>query len=165
MKRASPTEKSTSSVTSSAATGISSELLTKSIESRMSMFLQCSSHASGRNFENTLYPRIAGIPKITVSAMQIASDFSRDIRSCWLTVWMLVSSSEIALVAAAKSTRTKKRIPKNLPPGKFAKTCGIVMKTSPGPAFSAACSPPKATTAGMIISPLKNAIAVSKNST
>ena len=80
-------------------------------------------------------------------------------------VFTLVSASEMAEVTAAKSTSTKNAVPTNCPPGKDAKTWGMVIKTRPGPAASAASGPPNATTAGMIMRPARNATPVSKIST
>lgn len=77
-----------------------------------------------------------------------------------------LSVSAIELVSAAHKTRKKKSIPTNDPIFMLAKTFGMVMNISEGPAPSALASPPeKANTAGIIISPAIIAMPVSNIST
>ena len=93
-------------------------------------------------------------------------DFFRPQPSSSWKVETALSVSAIELVSAAKSTRTKNRMPMAVPRPMESKTLGMVMNISDGPAFSAAGSPPeKAKTAGMIIRPAMMAMAVSKTST
>ena len=77
-----------------------------------------------------------------------------------------LSAKAIAEVSAAKKTKAKKRIPTTRPKPMLAKIFGIVINIREGPAFNTEGSPlEKAKTAGIIISPAKTAMAVSKTST
>ena len=77
-----------------------------------------------------------------------------------------LSVRAMELVSAAQRTSRKNRIPTKLPNPMLAKTFGIVINISAGPACRLSASPPeKAKTAGMIISPAIMAMAVSKIST
>ena len=77
-----------------------------------------------------------------------------------------LSVRAMELVSAAQSTNTKNRITIGVPSHILAKTIGIVMNISAGPACRVFGSPPEnANTAGMIIKPAIIAIAVSKIST
>ena len=79
---------------------------------------------------------------------------------------MLVSTSDMALVSAAKSTSKKNPIPAIRPAPMLSKTFGNVINISEGPALSFAGSPPEnANTAGITISPAKTATPVSTSST
>ena len=69
-------------------------------------------------------------------------------------------------MTAANSTSTKNSTPTTVPSPMLAKTFGIVMNISAGPACSVSGSPPEnANTAGMIIRPAITAMSVSKIST
>ena len=77
-----------------------------------------------------------------------------------------LSVRAIELVTAANSTSTKNSTPTTVPSPMLAKTFGIVMNISAGPACSVSGSPPEnANTAGMIIRPAMTAMSVSKIST
>ena len=82
--------------------------------------------------------------------------------SSW-KVETLVSAREIAEVRAAKRTSVKNTTPTRVPSPMLAKTFGMVMNMSDGPAFSMDGSPPeKAKTAGMIIRLARTEIPESK---
>ena len=77
-----------------------------------------------------------------------------------------LSARAMALVRAAKNTRTKNMMPTGVPKSRLAKTLGMVMNIREGPAPRVSGSPPeKANTAGMTISAAIKAMPVSKIST
>ena len=77
--------------------------------------------------------------------------------------WKLATTAsmrEIADVRAAKNTRMKNVAPMKPPAVMLLNTLGSVMNIRPGPAFRAS-GPMNENTAGIIIRPARNAIAVS----
>ena len=95
-----------------------------------------------------------------------ATHLRRDQPNSSSNVEIPVSNKAIELVKAAKNTRTKKRIPIMFPPAISAKIFGIEMNINEGPACKAFLSPPeKVKTAGIIMSPERIAIPVSKAAT
>ena len=154
-----PTVRTIRKHVASAASGIITEFVRKSKKSRL---------AIPKNWmkSNAPYPIEDNVPiTIITTAIKIQHLGLLQCNSSW-KVDTLVSKSEIALVAAARSTNTKNRIPAILPTPILANTFGSVMNIKDGPACRSSGLPPEnANTAGMIISPASIAIAVSKIST
>ena len=108
-------------------------------------------------------PRQGKTPIATAQMKTINVALCLDQPSLSLKIETIVSISEIADVNAANKTNMKNTVPITLPKGMLSKTLGNVTNISDGPFPRAALSPPeKANTAGIIVNPARNAIAVSK---
>ena len=154
-----PTAFTTKTQVANAATGIISELVRKSKKSSISM-------PKILTKDKPLYPRDERDPSTTMIIATRPVALVLPMPSSSWNVDAHVSAREMALVRAAKSTRTKNRIPTACPSPMLSNTLGMVTNMSPGPLFSMLGSPPEnANTAGMIISPASTAIPLSKKIT
>lgn len=103
-----------------------------------------------------------GIPSMTHNASTIKQQGILPKFVLSLIMDTTVSISETDDVKAAKKTRAKNTVAITCPPAMPSKTLGNVINISPGPALRLSTPPPNVNTAGIIISPAKKAIPVSK---
>lgn len=142
-----------------AAKGIIIELVRKSKKSRNAIPKICTK-------SNVPYPNDDAVPTNAMTTPISKQHLGRLQWSSSSKEDTLVSIKEIALVKAANRNIRKKAMPTTDPIPILENILGSVIKVREGPAFNTFISPPEnANTAGIIISPAKRAIAVSKNST
>lgn len=136
--------------------GINTLLLTKSIISRIDIPIQLIKL-------NDPNPREDGIPITNERTATKIPVNLRDQPSLSIKKDTIVSISEMEDVSDAKNTSKKNNAPITVPIFIVANTLGSAMNISPGPAPSAAGSPPEnANTDGIIMRPARKAIPVSK---
>lgn len=134
--------------------GIITLLLTKSKKVRMS------SNPNGFMWLQILKPKADGIPTINVNPVTIMQAVFLPSFVLSMTIDTIVSINEMEDVSAAKNTSKKKIAPIKPPIGISLNTSGRVTNIKVGPGFVSPFTIEEYA-AGTIISPAKNAIAVS----
>ena len=107
-------------------------------------------------------PNEDGIPINKLNAPKTIIALTRENFHLSINMETVVSKIEIELVTAAMNTSTKNSAPITWPPGICPNTFGSVINMRPGPPLFKPSSPLNTNTAGMIIKPAINAMAVSK---